>query len=159
MRHLITTRIKFTDDELLKEYLEISKRSFIPSLLSQTNKNFTLGIISNEQHREMIISFINDLSVKLNKENPSLVFFDDKTTDYVDYVKNENINIQTRHDCDDWMCETYVEDIQNTYLNNINQYESFVIHVQPYKYDILNDKTYKNIYTLELSYTNFKNNR
>jgi hypothetical protein len=58
MRHLITTRIKFTDDELLKEYLEISKRSFIPSLLSQTNKNFTLGIISNEQHREMIISFI-----------------------------------------------------------------------------------------------------
>jgi len=148
MRHLITTRIKFTDDELLKEYLEISKRSFIPSLLSQTNKNFTLGIISNEQHREMIISFINDLSVKLNKEKPSLVFFDDKTTDYVDYVKNENINIQTRHDCDDWMCNTYVEDIQNTYLNNINQYESFVIHVQPYKYDILNDKTY----TMSLRY-------
>ena len=42
MKHLITTRIKFKDDELLMEYLEISKQTFFPSIISQTNQNFIL---------------------------------------------------------------------------------------------------------------------
>jgi hypothetical protein len=79
----------------------------------------------------------------LNKERPSIIFFENKLTDYVRYVKKENINIQTRHDCDDWMCNKYVDNIQKIYVDNINKYNSFVIHVQPYKYDFLKNEKYR----------------
>ena len=45
MKHLISTRIKFDDDTLLMKYLEVSKKTFLPSILSQTNKNFILCVI------------------------------------------------------------------------------------------------------------------
>ena len=109
----------------------------------QTNKNFTLGVIANEEHRDLISSTINEVCLGLNKERPSIIFFENKLTDYVRYVKKENINIQTRHDCDDWMCNKYVEDIQKIYVDNINKYNSFVIHVQPYKYNFLKNKKYR----------------
>ena len=41
MKHLITTRIKFKDDELLMEYLEISKQTFFhPLFLKQIKTLF-----------------------------------------------------------------------------------------------------------------------
>ena len=42
MKHLITTRIKFDNDILMMKYLEVSKKTFFPSVLSQINKNFIL---------------------------------------------------------------------------------------------------------------------
>jgi hypothetical protein len=146
MKHLITTRIKFKDDELLMEYLEISKQTFFPSIISQTNQNFILGIFSNEKHRGLIEGIIDVICEKLNKKKPQLIFLNNMNTDYVDYIFSENIDIQTRHDCDDWMCNTYVEQIQNIYSENIKKYSSFVIHGQPYKYDITEDKKYKMTY-------------
>ena len=64
MKHLITTRIKFKDDELLMEYLEISKQTFFPSIISQTNQNIILGIFSNEKHRGLIEGIIDVICEK-----------------------------------------------------------------------------------------------
>lgn len=143
MKHLITTRIKFNDDKLLMEYLEISKQTFFPSIISQTNQNFILGIFLNERHRGLIEGIIDVICEKLNKKKPQLIFLNNMNMDYVDYILSENIDIQTRHDCDDWMCNTYVEQIQNIYSENINKYGSFVIQVQPHKYDITEGKKYQ----------------
>ena len=59
MKHLISTRIKFDDDTLLMKYLEVSKKIFLPSILSQTNKNFILCVIANRQHHTLIDNIIN----------------------------------------------------------------------------------------------------
>ena len=146
MKHLISTRIKFNDDTLLMKYLEVSKKTFLPSILSQTNKNFILCVIANKQHHTLIDNLINEICEVLKKEKPSLVFLNDASTDYLNYILKENINIQTRHDCDDWMCETYVDQIQKIFFNNVDKYKTFVIHGQPYKYDIIEDKKYKMTY-------------
>lgn len=144
MKHLITTRIKFNDDELFKKYLDVSKKTFIPSVLSQKNKNFILCVIAvNKTHRDLIDETINDVCKTLNKEKPNLVFLNNISDDYLNYILKENINIQTRHDCDDWMCETYVDQIQELYLKNADKYKSFVIHTQPHKYDIIENKKYR----------------
>ena len=146
MKHLITTRIKFDDDILMMKYLEVSKKTFLPSVLSQTNKNFILCVIANKQHHILIDNIINEICKDLKKEKPSLVFLNDGSTDYLNYILKENINIQTRHDCDDWMCETYVDQIQKIFFENKDKYNTFVIHGQPYKYDIIEDKKYKMTY-------------
>lgn len=146
MKHLISTRIKFDDDTLLMKYLEVSKKTFLPSILSQTNKNFILCVIANRQHHTLIDNIINEMCETLKKEKPSLVFLNDASTTYLNYILKENINIQTRHDCDDWMCETYVDQIQKIFFKNADKYNSFVIHGQPYKYDITEDKKYKMTY-------------
>jgi len=146
MKHLITTRIKFDNDILMMKYLEVSKKTFFPSVLSQINKNFILCVIANKQHHILIDNIINEICKDLKKEKPSLVFLNDGSTDYLNYILKENINIQTRHDCDDWMCETYVDQIQKIFFENKDKYNTFVIHGQPYKYDIIEDKKYKMTY-------------
>jgi hypothetical protein len=94
----------------------------------------------------LIDNIINEICKDLKKEKPSLVFLNDGSTDYLNYILKENINIQTRHDCDDWMCETYVDQIQKIFFENKDKYNTFVIHGQPYKYDIIEDKKYKMTY-------------
>ena len=153
MKHLISTRIKFTDYKLLKKYLEVSKKTFIPSILLQTNKNFTLGVIANEEHRDLISSTINEVCLGLNKERPSIIFFENKLTDYVRYVKKENINIQTRHDCDDWMREDYIETIQNLYTKNKDSFDKFIIHSKVFKLDHKTGEIYE--HGLDYSKGNF----
>jgi hypothetical protein len=128
------------------KYLEVSKKTFFPSVLSQINKNFILCVIANKQHHTLIDNIINEICKDLKKEKPSLVFLNDGSTDYLNYILKENINIQTRHDCDDWMCETYVDQIQKIFFENKDKYNTFVIHGQPYKYDIIEDKKYKMTY-------------
>jgi hypothetical protein len=86
MKHLISTRIKFNDDTLLMKYLEVSKKTFLPSILSQTNKNFILCVIANKQHHTLIDNLINEMCETLKKEKPSLVFLDNASTDYLNYI-------------------------------------------------------------------------
>ena len=40
MPHVVFTRLKFDDKELMKRYLDVTKKFLIPSLISQTCKNF-----------------------------------------------------------------------------------------------------------------------
>jgi hypothetical protein len=51
------------------------------------------------------------------------------------------------------MCETYVDQIQKIFFKNVDKYKSFVIHTQPYKYDITEDKKYKMTYRYDSNNT------
>lgn len=144
MKHIITTRVKFNDDGLFNQYFEVMKKTYIPSISRQTNKNFKLGIIANEQHRQIIRESIpSDIEI---------IFFKSETIDihnmndeeiYENYIVKENINIQTRQDCDDWMSDNYIEKIQEKYLENINNNESFIIDTQPLKLDYNTGEVYQ----------------
>ena len=144
MKHIIITRISFEDDSLFENYLNVSKQTFIPSISNQTNKNFTLGLIIKKKHIDILKSYLpNDIDVKYFNN------FDE----CFNYTKTENYEIQTRHDCDDWMCDTYVEQIQKKCVENKDKYNSFLIQVQPYKLDFNSGIKYR----MSLRYTDKTN--
>jgi len=132
MKHIVVTRINFTDIELFKKYYNMMVEFYVPSINSQINKNFEVGFIINPSH-------ISEIKFKLDVP---VRYFDSKN-DFNNYCKNENINIQTRHDCDDWMSYEYIETIQKKYNELIGNYDKFVIHSQIYKLDSKNGDLYK----------------
>jgi hypothetical protein len=121
MRHLVITRISFEDDQLFSHYFEVMKQTYIPSIKSQTNKNFQIAFIINPRHVEMVNQYFESDVLYFNS-------FDQIKT----YCKENNIEIQTRHDCDD-----YIEKIQELFNNNIQKFDKFIIHskVQKLNYD------------------------
>ena len=120
MKHIILTPINFTDFELMEKYLKFTKEFFIPSLKSQTNQNFELGIIINPIHEEFL---------RKELDFPFIAF--KNKYEFRDYVISQNIQIQTRHDCDDWMSPDYVEKIQHHYLKYRDQHAAFLVQSQP----------------------------
>jgi hypothetical protein len=122
MTHIIIIRMKFSDKELFQKYLKISKEILSPSLKSQTNKNFIIGCIICEEDIELVKNHL-DLDFIPFKNN----------TEFIDYVNDNNINIQTRHDMDDYMSSEYIQRIQEIYIENIEHNDVFLIHSQPIK--------------------------
>lgn len=57
IKHIIITRAKFEDNDLLRKYLEISKKTYISSLHKQINKNFILCFLVNEKNISNIKPF------------------------------------------------------------------------------------------------------
>lgn len=123
MRHVILTRFKFDDKELLKKYLKISKEVFIPSLKSQTNQNFELALIVMPEDIEFLKEELDFPFIPIIGGNEDFALF----------ASSNNIQIQTRHDCDDWMSATYIQTIQESYLDNIERLDTFLIQSQPTK--------------------------
>ena len=119
MKHILVTRCKQT---------------YIPSLNKQKNKNFILGLVSNQHHFDLIRQKID--------KNIEMIRFDDQKKDYREYVIKHNITLQTRHDCDDIMNENYIEVIQKLYEKNKNKYEKFILNFHPTKYDFHSKKEY-----------------
>jgi hypothetical protein len=112
--------MNFTDRELLDKYLVITKNILIPALKSQIQKNFTWVLILNKNDESYL------------KEQLDFPF--DAVhggTEFIEYVKLNKPNIQTRHDCDDWMSKNYVNTIQTKYVENIKKLKCFIIHAQP----------------------------
>jgi len=120
MKHTIFTRINFEDKKLRDEYLAITKDVLIPSLKSQTNQNFTWIILTSDADY-------------LRKELDYPFITVDDGGEYIRYAINNGINIQTRHDCDDYMAPDYIETIQELYSRNIKLIDSFLIQSQPLK--------------------------
>ncbi len=142
MKHIITTRCSFEDDSLFKKYFEVMRKIYIPSLRSQTVKNFELYISTNRKtnkhHKDLISKEFEGSGIN--------ILFD--ISDIKSYLLREKYNIQSRHDCDDWMAPTYVEKIQQVYAENIDKYDEFIIHAQPCKYDIETGQDHKcSLYT------------
>lgn len=120
MKHSIITRINFLDLSLMSDYLKITKEILIPALKSQTVQNFEWAVVTNE-----------DTVEKLKKEldYPFVPLFSNSAC--YSYLINGGVNIQTRHDCDDYMSPTYVEKIQSVYLEKIKKHDKFLIQAQP----------------------------
>ena len=134
MKHILVTRCKFNDETLFQNYYRVMEQTYIPSLNKQKNKNFILGLVSNQHHFDLIRQKID--------KNIEMIRFDDQKKDYREYVIKHNITLQTRHDCDDIMNENYIEVIQNLYEKNKNKYEKFILNFHQTKYDFHSKKEY-----------------
>jgi glycosyltransferase involved in cell wall biosynthesis len=141
MKHIIITRIKFDDNQLFEKYFDVMKNTYVPSINSQTNKNFEIGFIINENHIPIVSKLF---------DNQKINFF----TSYdlaKKYCYDNNFELQTRHDCDDWMKEDYVNKIQEVYKEKINSFDNFIIHSKVTKLDFhTND-----LYSHGINYDNF----
>lgn len=120
MKHIIFTRIRFNDKELMEKYLKITKDVLIPSLNSQTNKNFEWILLVRQEDVEYLTEQLDFPFIPVYNIDM-----------FIEYVKTNNINIQTRHDCDDWMSPDYVKVIQENYEKNIGKFDKFLVQSQP----------------------------
>lgn len=141
MDHIIITRCKFSKDEMFESYFKIMKKYYIPSVNNQTNKNFKIAMIINDRHYDRVRELID-------KKIDVIQFLDPKK-DFKEYVVKNKITLQTRHDCDDYMNEGYIDKIQREYENNKNKYDSFILNFQPTK--IIHDQ--KKEYTHSRDYS------
>jgi hypothetical protein len=146
MRHILITRCKFGNDDAFQSYFNVMKKTYIPSINSQTDKNFSIALVVNPKHFDLIRKEINknieivqftdqqeeykDLEIR---QKINLIPFSDTKKDYKDFVIKNNITIQTRHDCDDIMNPNYIETIHNLYNENKNKYDDFILNFHPTK--------------------------
>ena len=140
MKHLIITRLRYKNKELLKIRAKLMKETLIPDLISQTNQNFTLCImVFNED-----VQFLNSIL------QYDFISFEDyiKLKEYT--IKN-NINLQTRHDSDDYMADNYVEKLQNECDLLSSKHDIILLHFQPEKINYLTgEKLFLPEYTNEM---------
>ena len=134
MKHIVITRCKFGKEEDFQKYFEVMKKTYIPSINSQTDKNFSIALIVNPRHYDLIRN-------EINKEIEVIPFSDTKK-DYKEYVINNNITIQTRHDCDDIMESNYIETIRKLYNENNSKYDDFILNFHPTKLVVNTGKEY-----------------
>jgi len=134
MKHVIVTRCKFGKDEDFQKYFEVMKKTYIPSINSQTNKNFSIALIVNPRHYDLIRNEINT--------DIEIIPLSDIKGDYKEYVLNNTITIQTRHDCDDVMVPNYIEHIHNLYNQNKNNFDDFILNFHPTKLVVDTGKEY-----------------
>ena len=134
MKHVIVTRCKFGKDEDFQKYFEVMKKTYIPSINSQTNKNFSIALIVNPRHYDLIRNEINT--------DIEIIPLSDIKGDYKEYVLNNTITIQTRHDCDDVMVPNYIEHIHNLYNQNKNNFNDFILNFHPTKLVVETGKEY-----------------
>ena len=123
MRHLLITRLWFDSEKLLDKYLDVAVNTFIPSLKAQTCKDFEFGILLRKEHIEHV------------RERIGIKFipYTGGIEQFREVAHKEGLTVQTRHDIDDWMASTYIEEIQKCYKENKDKYASFVIFAQPVK--------------------------
>jgi hypothetical protein len=126
MKHIVVTRASFEEYALFEEYLPVIKNLYIPCILGQTSKNFDLCLIVNKQHVELIEKEFKDAGIY-----PIMLV--GNVSSYNKWILENPYDIQTRHDCDDWMSPIYIETIQSEYHKNITQFEEFLIQAQPVK--------------------------
>jgi hypothetical protein len=122
MKHLIFTRIFFDDKELMKKYLVLTKEILIPSLKSQSCKNFTWVLMIRKE---------DEVLLKRELDYPFKAVY--SLAEFVKYAINNNFEIQTRHDCDDYMSSNYIETLQKLYEENKDRFACTLIHCQPTK--------------------------
>lgn len=120
MKHAVLTRINFDDKSLMEKYLKVSEKYFIPSLKSQTDQNFKLFVMCKGEDFEYLKKRLGYDFIRISG---SVNFFD--------YCKENGFNIQTRHDCDDWMSPNYIEMIHKAYKDNIDKHDKFLVQSQP----------------------------
>mgnify|MGYP001769350649 CR=1 FL=1 len=122
MKHLIITRLRYVDTELMKLRAKLMKEILIHCLKLQTNQNFIFSIIM----------FDNDVEFVRELLEYDFISFEDYSF-LKQYCIDNNINIQTRHDSDDHMSDDYIEKIQNEYDNIIKINDIFILQFQPEK--------------------------
>ena len=120
MKHCIYTRMRFDDKALMAKYLAVTKKILIPSLKSQTCKNFTWILMIRPDDEEFL---------RKELDYPFKAIY--TVEEFIDYVISNNFEIQTRHDCDDFMSSNYIETLQKLCEENKDKFKCTLIHCQP----------------------------
>ena len=60
IRHTIVTRCNFDNDKKFNQYFDVMKKTYIPSINSQTNKNFFISLCVNPKHFDLIRKEIDE---------------------------------------------------------------------------------------------------
>ncbi len=136
MKHIIATRCSFEDSILFDKYLSVMRSVYIPSLSTQTNKNFSVYIMIHPQHKDVIENAFKDSGVHI------ITCVCGSLLEFSKLLMNTGAEIQTRHDCDDWMADSYIDDIQKCYLEESKLCDTFLIQAQPTKYEISSGHEY-----------------
>ena len=140
MKHVIITRFNYDREDKFNERFVIFTQTLLPSLLNQTNKNFTWCLIcENKTHREIIKSLYNND-----------IMFVDNLSQAMKFVKDNHIDIQTRQDNDDMICENYIQTIHDE-VNKTDK-DVLLIQFQPTK---INYKTKEEFHMEERYGNNF----
>jgi hypothetical protein len=129
MKHILITRVNFSDDFKFEKYFKVMKKIYIPSINSQTNKNFTLGLSVNPKHYPLIRNLID--------EKIEIVKFTNVKDELKNYVIDNGFKIQTRHDCDDYMSPDYIDFLQDEVLSKSKKLNDLILTFQPIKYDYI----------------------
>ena len=66
--HIIYIRLNYDDSNNLKNRLKLFEKYCLPSLISQTNKNFKIYININFEHYDLIYNYTNFIDNKISKE-------------------------------------------------------------------------------------------
>ena len=122
LKHLIITRLWFDSVKLMDKYIDVAMDTFIPSLKAQTCKDFEFGILLKAEHVEHV----------KNRIGVDFKAFTGGIEQFREVAHTGGYTVQTRHDMDDWMAPTYIEEIQKIYKAN-KDINSFVIFAQPVK--------------------------
>ena len=133
MKHIINTDFRFDDDEKLKNYLPLLKEYALKSIKSQSNKNFTWVIWLKERHIDILNDVIDVPFYNLILENKYKYGFPDYHSSLIfhNFLRRNNVEIQTKLDADDVLYPHYVETIQEIYEANKDKYKSFIINALP----------------------------
>jgi hypothetical protein len=124
--------MNFEDDELFDHYFQIMKKTFAPSINSQKNKNFELALNINPKHIELVRPYFEQ----------NINFFHNME-EIKKYCSDQNFEIQTRHDCDDWMSDDYIDKIQEVYNSKISTHDKFIIHSKVEKLNFYTGEIHK----------------
>ena len=57
MKHIVITRVNFSNDEKFNNYFEVMKKYYIPSLNNQTNKNFRVIALTATPGSDIKVNF------------------------------------------------------------------------------------------------------
>ncbi len=127
IKHFVITRFlssktlglgdKIFDETIIQNGINYVNSYFIPSLNNQTNKNFDIIFIVNDEHD------IENSEIKnLNNIKTEIKYHILKNSEYIEFCKNESKGydwlILTRMDYDDLVKNTAVEEIQTIISNN-----------------------------------------
>lgn len=130
VKHVLVTRASFDNDMVFEKYFPLIRDVYIPSIGSQTCKTFDVCMIMNIKHKSILLEEFKKYNVNII---PIIGRFGGGS--YPEWAINNKYQIQTRHDCDDWMAPTYIQRIQEEYFKHKDVYDDFLIQAIPTKVD------------------------
>lgn len=132
MKHIVVTRMLYTDNDRFFKRLELYKKYTLKSLKEQSVHNFDIAVLCNRKHKEAIRE-LGVIPFFVGKDNFGQR---DKTWHCkVSWSEIEGLgkyDIQSNIDSDDWVCHKYIEKIQELSVGD----KSIHIHFQPLLFNL-----------------------
>lgn len=124
MKHLLITRLKYTNPEETQKRVELTNKTLIPNLNNQLCKDFTWALIINPEHEQYLRKALDYPFIAFNSFESCF-----------EYIKKENVLIQSSIDSDEMISNAYIKLIQET-AEAYKDQKALIIHFQVLKFFI-----------------------